>query len=86
MVEVLGVGLSLHKVIVILGQMIVNRLDEAGRVIRVLSARGRSPSAAGGTGVRCTHDPGTFVRVRVLRRCCDRGTGRAPGGKSDGGR
>jgi hypothetical protein len=29
MVEVLGVGLSLHNAIVILGQMIVNRLDEA---------------------------------------------------------
>ena len=52
MVEVLGGGLSLHKLMVILGQMIVNRLDEAGRVIRLLSARGRSPSAAGGTGVR----------------------------------
>jgi len=29
MVEVLGAGLSLHKLIVILGQVIVNRLDEA---------------------------------------------------------
>ena len=30
MVEVLGVGLSLHKVIVILGHVIVNRLDGDG--------------------------------------------------------
>jgi hypothetical protein len=29
MVEVLGGGLSLHKLIVILSQMIVNRLDKA---------------------------------------------------------
>jgi len=34
MVEVLGAGLALHKLMVILGQMIVNRLDEAGRGLR----------------------------------------------------
>jgi len=52
MVEVLGAGLSLHKLMVKLGQMIVNRLDEAGRVIRLVSARGRGRCAACESGMR----------------------------------
>ena len=52
MVEVLGAVLSLHKLMVKLGQMIVNRLDEAGRVFRFVSARGRGRCAACESGMR----------------------------------
>jgi hypothetical protein len=50
MVEVLGAGLSLHNLIVVLGQVIVNSLDEAALAIRVGTTLGEIQEAMTSTG------------------------------------